>query len=125
MLSAINASHCPFLAVRAETPWPDVPSQDALGELVGKIRENIGVKQAAKAASFTGVVGAYVHGASGANPTVGSAGALVSISAAPAKGKGGGGGEQEEAVSLSPEALETLRPLARRLAMHVVAAKPR
>ena len=117
MHTTVPPSRCPL--------WDtgnDVPSQDALGELVGKIRENISVKQAAKAASFTGVVGVYVHGASAANPTVGSAGALVSISAAPTTG---GGGEGTAAVSLSPEALETLRPLARRLAMHAVAAKPR
>lgn len=35
---------------------------DGLADLVGKIRENINIKQVAKVAVSNGLVGAYVHG---------------------------------------------------------------
>jgi elongation factor Ts len=82
---------------------------DGLADLVGKIRENIHIKQASKASVASGLVGAYVHGSIAGHPLIGTSAAIVSISS-----------DKE----LSEDEKEQLRPAVRRLAMHVVAAKP-
>ena len=89
---------------------PTINIGESLAELVGKIRESISVKAAAKVVAFQGVVGTYVHGATAQHPTVGSAAAVVSLSSS-------------EPLDEAKTAL--LKPYAKRLAMHVVAAKPR
>ena len=89
---------------------PAVSIGDGLAELVGKIRENISVKAASKVVAFQGVVGAYVHGATPAHPTVGTAAAVVSLASS---------------LPLDEAGVAALKPYAKRLAMHIVAAKPR
>lgn len=93
---------------------------DAVSDIVGKIRENISVKRACKVGDVgdgSGVclVGHYVHGALPGFPHVGTSAALVTLST----------GACAESSPLSPDALEGLKPVARKLAMHVVAAKPK
>jgi len=79
-----------------------------LDNLVAKIRENLTVKRAARlSVEGNGVVAAYVHNSVG--PGVGSTAALVAMRTS----------SQDEAL------LAQLEKEGKRLAMHVVAAKPR
>lgn len=98
------------LILLAQPRSPAVSVGDGLAELVGKIRENISVKAAAKVVALQGVVGAYVHGAAPAHPTVGTAAAVVSLASS---------------APLDAAGVAALKPYAKRLAMHIVAAKPR
>lgn len=105
---------------------------DALADLVGKIRESITFKKAAKVTAFPGVVGSYVHGSIPGFPSLGTAAAVVSIGT----GSGSDRSMQDKDVFVNSrcdlagtvvptsELIESLRPLARRLAMHIVAAQP-
>ena len=84
--------------------------ENALADAVAKIRENIAIRQVCRVAAVPGVVGSYVHGAVRSDAMIGPKGALVAI------------GTGEEAPSEAT--LEIVQPLAKKLAMHVVAAQP-
>jgi elongation factor Ts len=82
--------------------------QSALDEAIVAIRENLGVKKAVKLSTGDdGLLVAYVHGKADGNSDAGSAAAVVEIS--------GEGIEKN---------MEIASNLGKKLAMHIVAAKP-
>ncbi|KAM3570703.1 hypothetical protein VYU27_007246, partial [Nannochloropsis oceanica] len=76
-----------------------------LANLVAKIREGMTLRRASQLVVDQGVVACYVHNAAG--PLMGQAGALVGIK-----------------TDATGEKLEQVEAMAKRLAMHVVAANP-
>ena len=91
----------------------------ALADLVGKVRENISLRKAARIDAFPGIVGSYVHGCvnKAQYPGLGKAAAVVAV---------GVGVEEQSKIVLPEKIVEgVLRPFAKKLAMHIVAAKPK
>ena len=85
------------------------PLSQELADLIAKIRENISVRRAARLVlppHTKGYVASYVHNA--LNPSMGAAAGLVAIQS-----------------SKTPTDAPALDPFGKRLAMHIVAAKPR
>lgn len=85
------------------------PLSQELADLIAKIRENISVRRAARLVlppNTKGYVASYVHNA--LNPSMGAAAGLVAIQS-----------------SKTPADAPALDPFGKRLAMHIVAAKPR
>lgn len=85
---------------------------DGVTDLAGKVRENLVLRRATTvSAGPGGVAAAYVHNSVG--PDVGTIGAVVALAADPPVGEG------------DADAAAQLQELGKRLAMQVVAARPR
>ena len=98
-----------------EQPLPGHASEasisEALAEVVGRIRESISVQKASRVTSYPGVVGTYVHGSVSTGGLLGKSGCVVAL----------GTGE----AAPTDEQAALLVPMAKRLAMHVTAARPK
>lgn len=86
---------------------------DTLVDLVGKIRENIVLRRAALLSVPGGVVSSYIHNVSG--PGLGSIGVCVGMRAVDKDGA---------VVALSPPTRKAVTDIAKKVAMHIAAAKP-
>lgn len=92
---------------------------DALVDLVVKIRENMSLVKSARVAAIPGIVGSYVHGGVNVDkyPGLGKVAAVVTV--------GFHRGDNSIYVPSEDVVTKVLRPLAKKLAMHIVAAKPK
>lgn len=92
---------------------------NALVDLVGKIRENMSLVKSARVAALPGIVGSYVHNCVDTDqyPGLGKVAAVVAI--------GFHGGNNAIYAPSEKVVTEVLRPVAKKLAMHIVAAKPK
>ncbi|RHY26338.1 hypothetical protein DYB32_007731 [Aphanomyces invadans] len=83
---------------------------DFIPELVGRVGENLVLQRATTVAVKNGVVAQYVHRVASASLNLGQAGALVGL---------------EVSKELSESERAELESMGKKLAMHIVAAKPR
>lgn len=81
----------------------------AVTEITGKLRENLVLRRASCVSVGAGVIGSYVHGA--VAPGMGKSGALVAL-------------EVGEGADAADARADELRELGKKIAMHVVAARP-
>lgn len=103
-----------------------LPGGGSVGEgvvdVIAKVRENVVLRRVATLALPGGVVSAYVHNA--AAPGLGGVGVLVGLERVPSAGAGAGAGAPEPLPAASSPHGAALAELARRIAMHVAAARP-
>merc|ERR1711976_249754 len=85
--------------------------ENALADTVAKIRENISIKRASIIDVSNGTLGTYVHNAMVEN--AGAQAAIVGLKS-----------ESTSLIDLSAERKMEIETIAKKLAMHIVAAKP-
>merc|ERR1712146_234333 len=85
--------------------------ENALADAVAKIRENISIKRASVIDVSNGILGIYIHNAMGEQ--LGAQAAIVALKS-----------ESTPLVNVSVERKIELETIAKKLAMHIVAAKP-
>ena len=85
--------------------------ENALADAVAKIRENISIKRASVIDVSNGILGIYIHNAMGEQ--LGAQAAIVALKS-----------ESTPLVNVSAERKIELETIAKKLAMHIVAAKP-
>lgn len=90
-------------------------------DVIAKVRENVVLRRVATLALPGGVVSAYVHNA--AAPGLGGVGVLVGLERVPSAGAADGAAPEPLPAASSPSGA-ALAELARRIAMHVAAARP-
>jgi elongation factor Ts len=118
----VNVESLLSIPLAAEGKHAGASVGDALADLVGKIREKISLHRAARVAALPGVVGSYVHGCVDMDryPGLGSSAAVVVIGCDRKLAS-----EGEMHLAPNEAVMKVLRPLAKKLAMHVVATKPK
>jgi elongation factor Ts len=117
VLDIVNAAHTDGTTNDAYTetclslPMEEYPTvADAVTGLVAKVRENIILSKANNLVVENGTIGSYVHGALTGAGNVGTAGALVAL--------------ETSTADYDADAKAVLEETAKKIAMHIVAAKP-